>query len=158
MVDAAVGEPHPVGVVQRPGAAHRLGERRGIGEVQRPDLDAARQAGLRDSAGMAGERAHPPARCLQLLRDGRAGVAERPGHHVEAGHRGESSAATSSVRVRPSGASRVAVAYPSPRVAPWLTITTGRCSPAACLTYRNPDITVSEDPRTTRALDRSTIA
>src|SRR5439155_15767383 len=127
-------------------------------EIQRPALDAARRAVLRDPAGMAGERAHRPARRLQFPRDGRAGVAERPGHDVEAGHRGEPSAATSSVSVRPSGASRVAVAYPSPRVVPWLTIRTGRCSPAACLTYRKPDITVSEDPRTTRALDRSTIA
>ena len=36
---------------------------------------------------MAGERAHPAARRLQFPRDGRAGVAERPGHDVEVGHR-----------------------------------------------------------------------
>jgi len=40
----------------------------------------------------------------------------------------------SALRVGPSGASRVAVAYGSPRVAPWFTITMGWCSVAACRT------------------------
>jgi hypothetical protein len=40
----------------------------------------------------------------------------------------------SAARVGPSGASRVAVAYRSPRVAPWFTITMGRCRAAACRT------------------------
>jgi len=40
----------------------------------------------------------------------------------------------SALRVGPSGASRVAVAYGSPRVAPWFTITMGRCNVAACRT------------------------
>jgi len=38
------------------------------------------------------------------------------------------------------------------------TITTGTATFAACRTYRKPDITVSEDPRTTSELARSTIA
>jgi integrase/recombinase XerD len=40
----------------------------------------------------------------------------------------------SALRVGPSGASRMAVAYGSPRVAPWFTITMGRCRVAACRT------------------------
>jgi len=78
-----------------------------------------------------------------------------PGHHVEVGH---GSAATRSVRICPRGASSVAAAYASPRVGPWLTITTGTGTFAACRTYRKPDITVSEDPRTTSELARSTMA
>ena len=75
---------------------------------------------------MAGERPDPAPRRLQLAGDDRSGVAERSGHHVEvAGHHRSSSAATSAVRTWPRGASSVAAAYASPRVGPWLTITTG---------------------------------
>jgi integrase/recombinase XerD len=50
------------------------------------------------------------------------------------GHRRGPSWSASALRVGPSGASRVAVAYGSPRVAPWFTITRGRCNVAACRT------------------------
>jgi hypothetical protein len=60
--------------------------------------------------------------------------------------------------VLPSGASIFPAASSSPRVAPWLTITTGIPSVAACLTYRSPDMTVSEEPRTTSADDAETSA
>ena len=43
-----------------------------------------------------------------------------------------------------------------PRVAPWFTITTGIPSDAACRTYRNPDMTVNDDPSTTSADDADT--
>ncbi len=65
---------------------------------------------------------------------------------------------TSSLSTWPSGASRVAAAYASPRVAPWLTITTRAPCLAACRTYRKPDITVSEEPRTTSERPAATIA
>src|SRR6266849_2353136 len=120
---------------------------------------SAKSSGLtsmRGPAGAAGQGAHPPPRRLQLARDGRAGVAELPCHHVEA-HPRAPRLATSAPRIRPRGASTVAVAQESPRVAPWLTITTWRPSFAACRTYLSPDITVSDEPRTSRALDASTI-
>ena len=49
-------------------------------------------------------------------------------------HRRGPSWSASALRVGPSGASRVATAYRSPRVAPWFTITMGRCKVAACRT------------------------
>ena len=58
-------------------------------------------------------------RRLQFVGDDRSGVAERPGHDVEvASHRPSWIESTSVVRTWPSGASRVAVAYVSPRVGP----------------------------------------
>src|SRR5580704_344263 len=152
VADLPVREAHPVGVDQRPGAAQRLGESGRIGEVQRPDLDRGARG---CAAGMAGEGPDPASRRLQFAGDNRSGVAERPGHHVEVGH---GSAATRSVSTRPRGASSVAAAYASPRVAPWLTITTGTGTFAACRTYRKPDITVSEDSSTTSELACSTMA
>jgi integrase/recombinase XerD len=50
------------------------------------------------------------------------------------GHRRGPSWSARALRVGPSGASRVAAAYGSPRVAPWFTITMGRCKVAACRT------------------------
>jgi 2-polyprenyl-6-methoxyphenol hydroxylase-like FAD-dependent oxidoreductase len=67
-------------------------------------------------------------------------------------------AAASAVSVSPSGVSSFAAANSSPRVAPWLMITTGRPSLAACRTYRSPDMTASEEPSTISALARSTSA
>src|SRR5580692_7439407 len=128
VADLPVREPHPVGVVEGAGAAQRLPYPGRVGEVQRPGFDGG--AG-RSAGGMTGERPYPTPGRLELARDGRPGVAERPGHDVEVGHR---SVPTSAVSVWPRGASRVAVAYWSPRVAPWLTITTGDRRPAACRT------------------------
>ena len=56
----------------------------------------------------------------------------------------------------PSGASSLAVARSSPRVAPWFTITTGTPSDEARRTYRSPDITVNDDPSTTSAEEEDT--
>src|ERR1700733_6672481 len=58
------------------------------------------------------------------------------------------SSLTTVVSVPPSGASIVAAARTSPRVSPWFTITTGMPREAARRTDRNPDMTVSDDPRT----------
>ena len=134
VADVPVGKTHPVGVEQRPGAAQRFRQARGIGEIQRPGLDG----GARGSAArMAGERADAAPRRLQFAGDGRARVAERPGDDVEVpsrlgGH--NPSLVISAVRFPPSGASRIAVACWSPRVDPWLTITMGLPSLAACRT------------------------
>src|ERR1019366_1645809 len=135
VADRSVREPHPVGVVERPRPAQRPREPGGIGEIQRPGLDGGTRGG---PAGMAGDRAHPAACRLQFARYGCSGVAERPGHDVEVaglpGHRRGPSWSGSALRDGPRGASRVAVAYGSPRLTPWFTITTGRGSLAACRT------------------------
>lgn len=60
------------------------------------------------------------------------------------------------VSVSPSGASSVIEASPSPRVVPWLTMAMGSPSFAAWRTYRSPDITVSDEPRTISARACST--
>src|SRR5438552_3575332 len=55
---------------------------------------------------------------------------------------------TTSTSAVPKGASIRVDAYRSPRVTPWLTITTGFPASAARRTNRSPDITVSDDPNT----------
>src|SRR5260370_23318560 len=83
VIDRAVGEPHPVGVVERMRAGQGPAKSALVREIERSDIDLLARAPL----GMPSERPDLVTAAEQLAGDGSAGVAERAGNNVELSHR-----------------------------------------------------------------------
>ncbi len=81
VVDALVGEAHPVGVVERGDAFERLDQANLIVEVERANLDRS----TRCPVGVPGQGADLATRVSERLGDGLARVAEGSGHRIETG-------------------------------------------------------------------------